>query len=321
MQITVENDVSAGDSNILFRADDPTAKTIMSATPNVQIKINETWLDFYEMNPVQAQPNIFRVRLKAILPVYIPAGVVYNVTPVGECPPHTICKLVSTEVSPLLQDLVAVFSMEEVSGDPRVDTVNSIVLTDTNTVLQAEGINGFAAAFDGTNFLETIDNLLDLGGTSFEISFWFYQDTTDDKTIMQKYDNNDSGNRAFLLAYFFDLMAQGKVVYVKYIDQNNSTVVEISAPITLTAATWHHISISYDNVARIGGIFVNGVLYTGNGTAEPINHSTAPFNIGAAGSLAPALEGRIDELYIWKGRVLTETERNDLANGAVYPFN
>jgi hypothetical protein len=86
---------------------------------------------------------------------------------------------------------------------------------------------------------------------------------------------------------------------------------------------WYHIICWHDSVNNVIGISIN------DGTPDTAAHSTGSFDsttdfvLGCAADLVGFLNGSIDEVGFWKGRVLGSAERSELYNGGLglaYPF-
>ena len=83
--------------------------------------------------------------------------------------------------------------------------------------------------------------------------------------------------------------------------------------------TWHHVVITYNgSEANEVNMYINGNAtpeYTGQGAAT-IDNEASPLWIGTMNAAyAQDFIGQIDEIGIWKGRVLTTDEIAELYNG------
>lgn len=217
----------------------------------------------------------------------------------------------------LTDNLISFWELEEASGT-RNDAHSTNHLTDNNTVGQAAGKVGNAAAFVTANeeYLSVASNAaLQTGDIDYTLCAWVYLDTKAHWQIVLTRDGNGSpaGSREYHLAYnqfsdrfeFYVFRATDSAVGVV---ANN-----LGSPST---ATWYFIVASHDAAADTSYIQVN------NGTADSAATggalqaaSSEPFRIGADNSPAgDALDGRVDQVGFWK-RLLTADEKTFLYNG------
>jgi len=159
----------------------------------------------------------------------------------------------------------------------------------------------------------------------FSISMWIYvyAFSTQYNSLFTKR-LNDSINEEYNLAF-----TSGGITLTKF--TNNSSLKSISCPISLSINTWYHLIItdSGSKVASTEKFYINGVQYNANG-AIPTGYSgmpngTAPLRIGwtVNPNEQRKHKGLIDELGIWKGRMLNQSDVNQLYNsgsGRTYPF-
>jgi len=217
--------------------------------------------------------------------------------------------------SSLLNGLVAYWPLDEASGS-RFDLVGGNTLADNNTVTQTPGKVGNAAQFTAANseYLDIADNAaLSMGDIDFEIGIGVLLDAKVAlRFALSKRLSAGSGTPEYQIWY--DNSADRLVFSVV----NGTTLVSATAnnfgsPGT---ATWHHVHAWHDSAGDVIGISVN------NGAANTTAHSagvfdgTGNFHLGRnwnGGTLY--WDGALDDVKIWKGRILTASERaEDYAN-------
>ncbi len=216
------------------------------------------------------------------------------------------------------QDLVAYYSLEEISGATRLDFANQNDLTDFNTVDAAVAVVGSGAHFTRTNS-EHLDagssNNLDFGDEDFTIAFWASLDSkpAGAQTIVSKF--REGTNRQ----YFVDFESVGdRFRFLVDSDGTSGTTIvsanNFGSPAVNTlifVVAWH------DSIANTINIQVN------NGAANSAAHSagvfqgSALFSLGSyqdsGGSAIELFNGIADEVAVWN-RTLTSTEKEELYN-------
>lgn len=175
-----------------------------------------------------------------------------------------------------------------------------------------------SASFNGASSLVTVPYSSDFNFTNgindipFSISVWLYVSNTSLRYVIGK--GNTTANLEF------DISINPKLALGLYSNSANSGLVK-----TLTSAhvlnTWEHFVITYDGTSVIGGIkmYRNGVLDTGinvsyGGIAyTKMTPKTDNVILGRRSFAASGYYlGRQDEFYIWKDRVLTDSEALDI---------
>lgn len=182
-------------------------------------------------------------------------------------------------------------------------------LTDNATVTQAAAGGGNAGQFTSANseYLSAVDSAnLSLGtNDSFEIAFWVYFDTLQLQGLVSKY--NATGD-------FLALANTNELQW--YVVNTDGTVDSVTnASAFGTTGVWYLVNAWHDADADQIGFSID------NGTATTKSHTggtkdgTQSFLIGTQEGTIRFLNGRMDEIGYWKGRVLTSAERTALYNG------
>lgn len=211
----------------------------------------------------------------------------------------------------LTDDLVSYWKMDEASGT-RNDSHGTNHLSDNNTAPSAAGIinNGVEFLAGNGEFLSRADNAsLSLGSdTAFYWSLWFKAlAVTSARVLLNKGVITGPGDEYLLW------INSGNLQF--YIGNGSSSQFTTHGT-TLSTGVWYFVEIWHDPVANLIGIAMNGsadVTASWSGgtqdTANELNIGT-----GANGNTGYCIDGTIDEVGFWKGRVLDSGERASLYN-------
>lgn len=222
--------------------------------------------------------------------------------------------------SSLLMSLVAYWKLDEASGT-RADSLGVSNLTDNNTVTQNPGKVSNAAQFTAANSesLSIADNTaLSTGDIDFTVAAWVYLDTLAVTQILAAKSSNigAAANNEYALYYastarFIFRVSTGAV-------DTLLTANTFGAP---ALSTWYLVIAWHDSVNNVIGISVNAGTPDTSAYASGVVDSTNAFRLGADTQAGRYLNGRLDEVAVWK-RVLTSNERARLYNagaGVTYP--
>ncbi|KAA3644794.1 MAG: hypothetical protein DWQ07_15420 [Chloroflexi bacterium] len=219
-------------------------------------------------------------------------------------------------------ELQAYWSMDEVEGT-RYDSWGSHDLAGGGA-LQAQGVVGPAADFDGVNDVmsHADSTYLSTGDIDFSIGAWVYvDDATHTGDIISKY--SISANQDYRLGY----SSTSKRFFFSVISDSGS-IPSLSANDLgdVQEDTWYYVMAYHDADNDQIGIKV----YDGTGWSSDTQDTNevvprdgdASFRIGGLNGYT-YLDGFIDEVGIWK-RLLTDHERDYIVNegsGRAFPFN
>lgn len=211
------------------------------------------------------------------------------------------------------QSLVSFWALDESSGN-RSDQVNSLTLTDNNTVTSDTGkVYSLAALFAAANdeSLSIADTTtLDLLDTQWWGAAWVYlADKSASRVIFSKF--LTTGNqRSYRLSY-----ASGVDRFQFGVSGGGGTVVSINASNfgSPTVNTWYLVTCYHDSVNDLIGIAVNnGAFNTVNHTAGVFD-STAGFRIGRTQTGEP-FDGRIGPVMLGNNYLPTSDDWTWLYN-------
>ena len=103
------------------------------------------------------------------------------------------------------------------------------------------------------------------------------------------------------------------------VSSNGSTLSTVTWASALSTGTWYFVAGEWDGTNI--KLSLNGATFQTTSFAGPINSNTQPFDVGLISGSGNPLDGNIDEVGIWMGRALTQTEVGQLYNGgAGLPF-
>lgn len=211
--------------------------------------------------------------------------------------------------------LVAYWSLEEASGT-RADSRGDNDLADNNTVTQAAGKVGNAAAFASANteYLSIADNAdLSTGDIAFTFFGWVYLTTLANGTMAAKwasfehewsliYNHTDHApNQRFT----FSVSSNGALA------NERVDATDFGAPST---GTWYFIAAWHNPTANTINIQVNNGTVTSVAHSAGVRNGAGGFSLGRLRDTVYPLNGRVDEAGFCK-TVLSATLRTWLYNG------
>lgn len=217
--------------------------------------------------------------------------------------------------STLNTSLIAYWKLDEASGT-RVDsepTGTPQDLTDNNTVTSNTGIISNAGQFTSANseYLSRADSAeLSTGDIDYTFAFWVLMDSkAATLNFVNKY--TVTGNQREYSARYDQ--PTDRFTFLVSPDGIVATTVTASTFGTPSTATWYAIVVKHDATANIIGVSVNnGAFDTAAHTTGSFD-STAAFHVGASGTPAAFMNGRIDEGAFWK-KVLSAAEITEWYN-------
>ena len=188
----------------------------------------------------------------------------------------------------------------------------------------SSGDEAFAADFNGTTqFLNIADNTdLSMSDVDFHICVFAFLDvkTGNNKTILGKFNTEAADDRGYLLLYS---VGDDQFRWIVSADGTVGTVTNLfstNLP-TVNTGTWYMINVWHDSVNDEIGMRINdGDILTTAHTGGVFDNVT-DFKIGAFNTTElQFIDGRVSQARIWKNRILTESEMNEIFNlGNGYP--
>lgn len=221
----------------------------------------------------------------------------------------------------LLNNLVAYWALDEAAGANNALDAHTNALTLTQVGLPGSGAGkiGTARTFSGTGqyFKRTSETLLQTGTAGHTFAFWVQLSAA--SGFMHIAVKDYGPGREYDIVYFGG-SGVDKFAYYQFMSDSSYKVVNATLPSPAIVGTWYFVVARYDPAANIISLSVNnGTVYSVDTTGKAPATSTCVLNIGnrdngAAGDL---LQGSIDELGFWKGRVLSAADIALLYNGGV----
>ena len=182
------------------------------------------------------------------------------------------------------------------------------------------GVVSNASEFDGSTGYLTVADSDDFSMTDgvsdvpFSVSCWVNYDqapSSGSKWILSKW--GPSGSEWTLVRTSASTLV--------FAISDGTDQIRVEKTLSFSIGTWYNYVITYDGLGLASGIkfYINGV--NGNfpsstlGTYNGTSNTSQDLIIGTEdGNLAKTLDGKIDELHIWKNRELTAAEVTDIYN-------
>lgn len=223
----------------------------------------------------------------------------------------------------LFTNLVSYWKLDETSGT-RYASHSTNHLTDANSVLSAAGKIGTAALFvradEDSLYIGAVSSLTLAQHDSFALGLWFYPTsippgTNSANLVLQE---ATSLTNAIFVAYIWG--GDGHF-YFEVNTPSGTDFVDGGAP-TLNA--WHYAVCWHDADADTLNVQVDSGAVASTAHSAGLRTGGGVLSLGAARhTTGYGYDGRIDEVGLWIGRILTVSERTALYNsgaGLPYPF-
>ncbi len=237
-----------------------------------------------------------------------------------------IRSIAAPSASTLWNNLVSYYTGDNTPNDAK-GTYNG-TLVNGATYATGKINNGFS--FDGINDYVSMGNVLDIGLDSWSYNFWFKADTLATYVgLVTKGSPSNNYPRWWIISEI------NKLSFAFQSDYTNESRYVFKSTTSITTGVWTMCTVV---VNRLGSVklFLNGieeivVSVNGNGTAiandmtpmSAINLVVPyPFVVGDMGAGGIPFDGIIDEVGVWKNKLLTATEVTELynaGNGKQYP--
>jgi lysophospholipase L1-like esterase len=224
----------------------------------------------------------------------------------------------------LYDNLMCYWKLDEASNGSgavsRHDVLGNQNMTDYKTTASASGriSNGanFIAANNETLYSDTtVYGRLAMGARSFEICAWVKLTSLADGRIIAK--DRGSGAREWIVNY---QASTDRFRALGWFGASAGTIKLIDAETlgAVSTGVWYFVDVTFDSPNQLLGISINrgafDTVATGSAICVPNNASVAIGSYWTGGESLSNLDGIVDEVGIWKNRLLTETERDFLYN-------
>jgi len=216
--------------------------------------------------------------------------------------------------SSLLTGLAAYWKLDEASGT-RADSLGAEPLTDNNTVTSAAGKIGNAAQFTAANS-ESLDHADDAtlsmgpGVRMSLVGWWWFTSVDGGIAFVSKFD---------ALSFEYLLRIENTGLCKFWVSPEGSSLTNVGTVVPSLGA-WHFVAARYDGTTislRVDAGAWETTAYTGD-----IFNGISVFTIGLQPSFGLALDGRADEVGLWKV-ALSDAQVTSLwagGLGTTYPF-
>jgi hypothetical protein len=203
--------------------------------------------------------------------------------------------------------------MDEASGSALDATAGGKNLANFgNPITSSAGKINTARAFPGSggaSFFASSPSNFSPGSNSFSFSFWV------------NFSPTAGGDYEGLLAK--GVVGPTNVEWLVYrhgdnrlrfsVSSNGSTLTTVTWPSTLSTGTWYFVAGEWDGTNI--NLSVNGATFQSTSFSGTIHSNTNNFDMGLISGSGNPLDGSVDEVGIWMGRALTQTEVSQLYNG------
>jgi len=216
--------------------------------------------------------------------------------------------------NPGLTDLVAFWSMDEISGTRYDKTGLAGDLTDLNTVGSTKvGVRRSAANFIAA-FNEALrlmnNSYINMGGNiSFTIGMWIQPHAMPTTSQPLAKWTDGSGDREYQIF----LNGSNEAMFIV-----NDGSTNYSVPATtfgaMTNGIWYFVCAYFNASANLIGVGVNDVWDTAAGPSAGVANKGNPLYFARSSSDIMYFDGRIDETFIYKDRLLTADQRTWMYN-------
>lgn len=210
----------------------------------------------------------------------------------------------------LQTSLGAFYSLDNTLVDA---TGNMSALTNNNSVTFSSPGGTLTAVTNAAIFASASSKYLsvaaataiNMGATSFSLSFWYYNTGGGGAVPISKYVG--FGNGDFETNSSFTGGAS-PVTFAAC--KGNNTAISSG---NQTQSTWHHYVFTYNSSGGAQNIYVDGSPVANN-TVSNAPSGTGNLNIGANAAPGAYIDGRMALVGLWKGRVLTSGDASLLWN-------
>ncbi len=217
------------------------------------------------------------------------------------------------DVSSLLTDLVAWWTMDEASGNRADSSGNGYTLTDNNTVGASSGEKVRQCAdFEASNseYLSRGAAEAVFTPTNLTVAMWFNAESDFDGYIATVSNGGSSAANCWQLVR--NTAAGHPSPYAGFrlavSDGSTTTNCDEEDGNGQNTGQWYCIMFTVDTDNDLISLYINNVLENTAAFTGTINSATGPLRLGRRDTAAAYADGKMDEVAIWS-RVLTAAER------------
>ena len=215
--------------------------------------------------------------------------------------------------------LVSFWALNENTTGTRTDYVDGNDLTSVNTVASSIAspiVYSRSALFDGTNEELTITDASQTGlnpSGSFTASCWVRGDIFTPSTstgFLMKY--LTTGNQRGYALFYNRGFTPPRLSLTVSSDGSFANASTAYEEVTLSAFTWYHLAIVYDDTANTIDLYRDGTSVASGSHSGGIHASTENFRLGRA-TFGAYFDGRMEAVGFWS-RALDASEITQLAD-------
>lgn len=196
--------------------------------------------------------------------------------------------------------LLALWAIDEASGNALDSHTNSLTLTQVNTVARVTGkVAGAGQTVYASQqyFTRASEALLQFGAVSFTIGGWYQNGSNAVTSYFISKDTNVNPNREFAL----HSLGNGSLRFIRGIACDNNSFIGNDV--------WGFFLARWDHTTLQASLQINNNTAVVSTAASNATAGSAPFQIGARTSgSARYSTGKLDNFFIYKGRILTDAE-------------
>ena len=215
----------------------------------------------------------------------------------------------------LLTNLEAYYKLD--SAGITTESHGSNTLTNNGTTGTTTGKINEAASFNGSSqYLSIADNTsLSMGDIDFSLAGWVYLNSVASTQVIAAKFNSGASKREYQLVY-----NSSPAEFRFQVSFNGTSSTSVSSSSYNTTGAWVYVAAGHDPTSNVIWISLNAATPSTASHSTGVFDSDSTFTIGAQhGGVAP-LNGRVDELGVWKRDI-----RSDLADlynsGAGLPYS
>lgn len=193
------------------------------------------------------------------------------------------------------------------------------------TAAGASGTTGGSAEFDGASSIDVPFNEA-LNPSSYTVTLWANPDTLTgsfQSAITSRYDAVNTVGKTFgYIVYRAPTLNVETKNWEYWTGAGQTTSLwAVSGQVPVTAATWVHLAITYDHVAKVKTLYVDGVAVQTTTDIVAARNLFRDLHIGGGGDLGTdfRFDGKLDDIAIFR-EVLDETEINTIMTTGVTGF-
>jgi hypothetical protein len=250
------------------------------------------------------------VKLFAILLVAIPLSL-YG--PQQFLPKRTSAFTAAPAGTGLLTNLLVWYNCDEASGNLLDQHTSGINLTDVATVTAGTGKIGGARDFERDNgeyFYQSTGDDFEATG-SISVSAWINVESLS----LTRDICGVRGNSAATSAWVVRVATDNQLEVSVWNTSDASKVMDHETVGISSTGVWYHVVATIDIDNNLVNLWVNSTAMGAEAFTGPARSVTAyDFAVGGRNSSTIRMDGLIDELGIWRGRVLTQDDVNLLYN-------